>query len=248
MGVHDFFQQLAQPLTGEELFDYLADTVYFVKDAQGAYVVVNRTLVERCGVASKAALLGKTSVQVMGEPLGQQFTAQDEQVLASGNAMISQLELHLHRTGRVGWCLTTKLPLHNRHGAVVGLVGASQDLRVPNLETRAYEQVATAIRQSENRLAEPPTITEMASLANMSVYQLDRRMKHVFGLSTGQWLLKCRIDFAQKLLTSSDQTIASIAQQVGYSDQSAFSRQFRAATGLTPRLFRHASRTAQGDS
>lgn len=243
MSVNEFLQMLATPMTGEVLFDHLSDVVYFIKDAQGAYLVVNKTLAERCRAQNKQAILGKTSAEVLGEPLGQRFTAQDEQVLSTGNPLISQLELHIHRSGLVGWCLTTKLPLRDKKGKVIGLVGVSQDLKIPDRDTQEYRQVALAIQSAEKNIASPPKIKEMATWAGMSIYQLDRRMQSIFGLTTGQWLLKTRIDRAQRLLSESDRGIAAIAVEVGYADQSAFSRQFRSATSLTPNQFRSASRT-----
>lgn len=242
MGIQDLLMQLAAPLTGEELFDHLPDVVYFIKDAKGAYLVVNRTLAERCGVKRKALILGKTSVEVLGEPYGQQFTDQDQQVISSGNPLISQLELHLHPTGLVGWCLTTKLPLRKADGRVIGLVGVSQDLRLPNLDTAEYRQVAMAIQHAEKNRASSPKISELAAVAGMSIYQLDRRIQSVFGLTTGQWLLKSRIDLAQRLLKETGHSISTIAMRVGYADQSAFGRQFKGATGFTPKQFRAAFR------
>ena len=41
---HDFFGQLAEPFTGEELFDSLTDLVYFLKNARGQYMVVKPAL------------------------------------------------------------------------------------------------------------------------------------------------------------------------------------------------------------
>ena len=41
----------------EELFDHLPETAFFLKDAQGRYVAVNHSLVERCGVRSKRELI-----------------------------------------------------------------------------------------------------------------------------------------------------------------------------------------------
>ncbi len=237
-----FLQQLSPPLTGEELFDHLSDIVYFIKDAQGAYLIVNKTLVARCGVANKTALIGRTAAEVLRKPLGDRFAAQDARVLGTGVPLLSQMELHVYPSGDVGWCLTTKLPLRDRRGTVVGLVGVSQDLRIPDVATEEYLQVASAIAYGEEHLSSAPSVDELARVANMSKYQLDRRMRHVFGLATGQWLLKIRLDAAQRLLQQTEQSIASIALQAGYTDQSAFTRQFRRSTGLTPGEFRAARR------
>ena len=55
----------------------------------------------------------------------------------------------------------------------------------------------------------------MQPLAQMSLYQFDRRMRQVFGLTPGQWILKLRIDFAQQELRTSDDSIAQIALNAG---------------------------------
>ena len=240
--ISEFLQQLNPPLTGEELFDHLADIVYFIKDANGKYLVVNETLVTRCGVANKQSLIGRTPAEVLRAPLGDRFASQDRDVLKSGKPLLSQLELHVHPTGEVGWCMTTKLPLRDQRGKVVGLVGVSQDLRIPDSETDDYQQMASAIEFAEQNLSAPPSVEKLATIAQMSRYQLDRRMRRVFGLTTGQWLLKVRLDVAQRLLQETNQSISAVALEAGYSDQSAFTRQFRRATGLTPGEYRAARR------
>src|SRR5690606_14683959 len=115
-----------------------------------------------------------------------------------------------------------------------------QDLRLPDLATEEYEHVIDAIQHAEAHLTNPPSVKRLAEIAKMSPYQLDRRMRRVFGLTTGQWLLKLRVDLAQRLLRSSEESIASIALQAGYADHSAFTRQFRRATGMSPRDYRNA--------
>jgi AraC-like DNA-binding protein len=238
--ISEFLQQLKPPLTGEELFDHLADIVYFIKDANGKYLIVNETLVTRCGFAHKQSLIGRTPAEVLRAPLGDRFASQDRDVLKSGKPLLSQLELHVHPTGEVGWCMTTKLPLRDQLGKVVGLVGVSQDLRIPDIETEDYQQMASAIEFAEQNLSAPPSVEKLAKIAQMSRYQLDRRMRRVFGLTTGQWLLKVRLDVAQRLLQETNLSISAVAMESGYSDQSAFTRQFRRATGLTPGEYRAA--------
>ena len=86
---------MADAFFAEPLFDALPDVVFFVKDAQARYVVVNQTLVQRCGVKDKAALIGRTPAEVFAQPFGQGYLAQDMAVLAGGDAIEDQLELHL---------------------------------------------------------------------------------------------------------------------------------------------------------
>ncbi|MCC9643307.1 AraC family transcriptional regulator [Rhodopirellula sp. JC740] len=240
---HELFGQLAEPYTAERLFDGLHDTVYFIKNAEGQYVVVNETLVERCGMQRKDQLIGRKSDEILRPPYGEIFSEQDRLVLQTGTPLITQLELHLYATHDVGWCLTNKYPLRGKDGSNIGLVGFSRDLGKPNQASDDYRSVAKAVQLAETKRDRPISVMEMAQIAGLSRFQLDRRMRIAFGLNTGQWLLKQRIDFARQQLDGSDKPIVTIARDAGYADQSAFTRQFRRATGLSPSQYRKATQS-----
>ena len=108
-----FFDSLDGPFTGEALFDEIDDTVYFLKDRDGRYAVVNRTLAERCGLRVKDDLVGRSPAELFPEPIGTQFAEQDRQVIETGRAISAKLELHHYPSGGQGWCLTWKAPLRN---------------------------------------------------------------------------------------------------------------------------------------
>ena len=236
---------ITPPFSGEALFDRMPDTVFFIKDADGTYVCVNQTLVARCGKSRKDQLLGQSPISLFGSELGSAFETQDHEVIASGEPLNDRLELHLRPDGSIGWCLTTKTPLKNAAGDVVGIAGISRDLAQPDDESDDYHLLSRAIELAKRRIADPPSLQEMAAVADMSVYRLDRRMRLIFGLSTGQWLLKTRIESACHALRDRERPIADIAVACGYSDQSCFTRQFRRMTAHTPAEFR---RLTTGDN
>ena len=191
----------------------------------------------------KSELLGKTPSDILGTTLGLGFEQQDRAVLSDGQPLTDRLEVHAYPSRSTGWCLTNKLPLYAADNSIVGLVGVSRDLQLPDISSTDFDHISAAVRYAESHLADSPGNATLAGIAEMSPYQLDRRMKRVFGLSTGQWLLKTRISTAQRLLTESDQSIATIAMDVGYGDQSAFTKQFRRSTGVSPSVFRKLRRT-----
>ena len=229
---------LAEPFTAEALFDQMEDTVFFIKNSEGRYVCVNQTLVARSGQQRKSDLLGCTPSEIFGEDLGRGFEVQDREVIRSGSQLIDKLELHVYQPRKTGWCLTTKLPLHGATGEVIGLVGVSRDLALAVDRSAGSGDVARAIAYAESRVSSPPSVERLAEVASMSPYQLDRRMRSLFGLSTGRWLLRLRMDQACHQLHQSTLPIAEIALACGYSDQSAFTRQFGRSTGMTPSDFR----------
>ena len=58
------------------------------------------------------------------------------------------------------------------------------------------------------------------------------------GISPNEWLIRRRIERAKKLLTTTDETVISIAHQVGFADHGYFCRIFKRHTGYTPNGFR----------
>ena len=243
LGSTGFLAKLAEPFTGEALFDCLADMVFFIKDNQGRYVVVNQTLVNRCRLERKEELLERTAAQLFPGPGGEAFLSQDLEVIRSGLPLMNALELHTYHQGEPGWCLTTKLPLFDKAGRCTGLVGFSRDLHAPEENNQAWGQLARAIDQARASLDQPWPLSRLAQEAGISPYQMDHRIRQVFHLTPGQLLLKFRMDQATQQLRHTTSPISAVALNCGYSDQSAFTRQFRRTIGMSPGEYRRIHRT-----
>jgi AraC-like DNA-binding protein len=238
----ELFAQLAEPFTGEALFDCLPDLVFFIKNGRCEYVVVNQTLADRCGRREKRELVGRRADEVFPPPLGRSYRAQDEQVLRSGKPILDQLELHLYPTGGWGWCVTNKLPLRGRDGKMVGVFGFSKDLQAANERSADFSQVAEAVRRIHTQYDQPLKVRDLARRAGLSVYQFEQRMRRIFQITAGQLIQKVRMDAAVQRLRETVAPIAGIALECGYSDQSAFTRQFRRTAGMSPTEYRRAVR------
>jgi AraC-like DNA-binding protein len=234
----EFFSQLAEPFTGEALFDCLSDLVFFIKNKRGEYVVVNQTLVERCGRGDKRELVGRRADDIFPPPLGRSYRAQDERVLQHGEAIFNQLELHFYPSSGRGWCLTNKLPLRDRAGGIAGLVGISKDIQAANKRGEDYSRVAKVVEHIQNNFGASLRINELSELAGLSVYQFEERIRKIFQLTAGQLIQKVRMENAVRGLRESEKPIAEIALICGYSDQSAFTRQFRQTIGFSPSEYR----------
>ncbi len=223
-----------------ELFDRLPDVVFFVKDLEGTYVEANQTLLRRLGLRGKAELVGRTARDVFPAPLGERYLGQDLAVCRSGREISDLLELHLYPDHAEGWCVTCKLPVRDAGGRVVGLAGTSRDVHAPAAES-AMEDLAAAVRHVRENYDRPLRVAELAALARLSEYRFARRIRSLFGLTPAQLVIKTRIDAAREMLREGPAAIGAIALACGYCDQSAFTRQFKAAVGLTPAQYRERS-------
>jgi AraC-like DNA-binding protein len=229
---------LSENAVTEVLFDALPDVVYFIKDRTGRYVRVNQTLANRCAGGDKTKLIGKRPEEVYPAALALSYARQDELVLRTGKCIDHQLELHIYPGGITGWCLTTKHPLRDDQGSIVGVTGISRDLNAPNDKASGFAELATTLKFMQLHFAESLRIEELAKKAGLSVYQFEQRVQRLFQMSPLQLLHKLRLDEATRRLRATDQSLADIAMDTGWCDQSAFTRHFSRYAGMAPGRFR----------
>ncbi len=235
----------------ERLFDDLPAVVFFVKDRAGRYVAVNSTLARRCGVADKAALIGKRPSDVFPAALAARYERQDQRVLTTGKAVLDQLELHLYPDRRRGWCLTNKYPVPDQTtGEICAVIGISRDVEdsAHGAAARGMPGLIRALEVIQARIDQPPSMEELAEVCGLTLANFSRLVRRVFQLTPSRLAMKARIDEALHQLTTTGQSLAEIALNTGFCDQSAFTRHFRRMTGLPPGAFRMLSLpgTSQG--
>ena len=232
---HDLF---ATHAFAEALFDALPDVVFFIKDTAGRYVRVNQTLADRCSGGDKTKLIGRRPEEVFAPALATSYARQDETVLRTGKRVEHQLELHIYPGGKAGWCLTTKHPLRDGKGTIIGVTGISRDLNAPSDKATGFAELAAALRHMQKHFADSLRIEEIAKKAGLSVYQFEQRVHRLFQMSPLQLLHKLRLDEATRLLRETDMSLADIAIDTGWCDQSAFTRHFTRYAGMAPGKFR----------
>lgn len=233
-----FAAALGRPFPGIELFDRLADTVFFIKDQDARYVAVNETLIHRCQFIDKNALIGRKASEVFAAPFGERYEAQDRKVIAEGLSIRGRMELHLYPDGGEGWCLTWKEPLIDASGAIRGLAGISRDAPALSGSAPVSKALSATLAYIDEHLDQPLRIPELAAQAGLSPYRFDQRIRTLFGLSAGQYLSRLRIGRACDRLRHTESPLSALALECGYADQAAFTRQFHKSVGLTPGAYR----------
>lgn len=108
------------------IIDHLPSRI-FVKDRDARFIINNRAHLESLGLGTQDESRGKTTFDFFANERGRQALSDDRAVLESGQAMINQ-EKSDFASGAPRWSLTTKVPLTDARGEIVGLVGISHDI------------------------------------------------------------------------------------------------------------------------
>ncbi len=159
------------------LIDSLPDYVY-VKDPESRFLLLNEQHVHHLGYETEADILGKTDFDFYPRELAEQFYNDEQAVVRSGQPLLSKEEPGLDRKGNPRWVLTSKLPLRDARGEIIGLVGVGRDI--------------TEQKQTEQRLAEERNLlrTLIDALPDY-VHVKDLESRFVIVNSVHERLLRC---------------------------------------------------------
>lgn len=124
---------------------------------------------------------------------------------------------------------------------LVVAVASQIDPRLPmagNPEAQ-HRSIRQAIALMEANFALKLTRDELARATGLSPFHFSRLFHQVVGLAPHQYLLRCRLRNAQKLLSTDEgRSIAEVAAEAGFADQAHLARHFRRAFGTSPQQFR----------
>ena len=232
-----FFAQMADPYAFSVLFEHLPGVFFLVKDLTGRFIAANTATRERLGAYDAERFVGTTDADYLANDVAQNFRQDDATVIQSGKPLLNRLEAWNDEQGQLQWFLTNKYPVVGKSGRCIGVMAIIRRYD----ERRAHhtiKEAAEAVAFVRAHRGRPLTTADLAKAVGVSERNLHRILHKAMGVTPHELMLRLRIEAAGEQLANSDMTIAKIAVDHGFCDQSAFTKHFRTRTGLTPRAFR----------
>lgn len=112
---------------------------------------------------------------------------------------------------------------------------------VPNVKGTIYENMLRLRTEIYNSPQFPWTVEHMAKKASLCTSYFQTIYKRLFGISCMNDVIRARIELSKILLTSSDLSVAQVAQASGYNNTEHYIRQFKANAQITPYAYRKKS-------
>jgi len=109
------------------LIDNLPDRIFF-KDRSSRFIVANKSIAIHAGLSSPKDIVGKTDSDLYQPELAEQYFRDEQDLMLRGEPLLNHEEPSCDSSGNIGWTLTSKIPIRNKAGQVVGLVGVSRDI------------------------------------------------------------------------------------------------------------------------
>ncbi len=130
------------------LLDYLPDTIYF-KDRQSRFICVNQSMVQKNRCASAEDMLGQSDFDRFTKEHAQQAFDDEQRIMQTGEALLGVEEKETWPDGRITWVSTSKLPLRNLSGEIIGTFGVSRDITESKRIEAAHRQMEAQLQLSQ---------------------------------------------------------------------------------------------------
>ena len=198
----------------------------------------NRAFYGRLEFDREEDIVCRTDFDLFPEGMTEHFRSDDLEVMRSGRPKLELVELFLNQQGMVDWFVTNKLPILDVRGRAIGVMGTVQEYELQRRVSYPYPEIERAVDFIREHPDRAIRMTDLARHVGLSVRHFDRRFKQALSVSPKSFQIKTRIQAACESLLRSSRSVGQIALELGFSDQSSFTLQFRREMGITPLKYR----------
>ena len=157
--------------------------------------------------------------------------------MLAGERIVGRVELIGRYDHTSRWCSTTKIPLHDPKGRVVGTAGITRPLNGVAKTTRG-EPLSLAIQLISEGVGRSVSNLQLAQACGLSLRAFERQFRASYRCTPQHYVRQLRVRLSCHALVNTRKSLADIATEFGFADQSHFNREFRRLLSETPRSYR----------
>jgi diguanylate cyclase (GGDEF)-like protein/PAS domain S-box-containing protein len=149
----------------DALLDNTTDHVYF-KNSQSRFLRISTALAHWLGLSDPADAIGRSDFDFFGDEHARKAFADEQLLMQTGRLLVGLEEEETWADGRRTWVSTTKVPLRDRAGNVVGVFGISRDITERKEAERQLTQQAAQLAEQAQTLERLASLDELTGLYN----------------------------------------------------------------------------------
>lgn len=153
----------------QSLLDNIPDAIYF-KDRRNRIIKVNKFYAQGVSLKSEE-IVGKTDFDFFPPDQAEKMFADDNHVLNTGKPIVGKIERTLLPNGTWNQVITTKIPMYDREGKIIGTMGITRDMTAyANLEKERLSMLINGLTVLVKALEmrDPYTFSHARHVANIS--------------------------------------------------------------------------------
>ena len=169
---HSVPQEYDQNAIFDFLLENTPDQVYF-KDRRGRFLRASRAVAELLGAKSVKDIIGKSDFDFWSMETARDAAADEQRIMNTREPLVGKIEKLVHRDGRVSWDHTTKLPLLDANGEVIGICGI-------NIDFTEVKGMQDALAEEHDRLKATTADLESKNALFQADLELARQLQEAF--------------------------------------------------------------------
>ena len=227
--------------TFKAAMDALPEVAFYMKDAEGRIMALNRRNCGICNIHDELDAVGLRSSDIFPLPLAQSYIANDQIVQKTRHPLIN-----FRNPRAADWSndnvVGNIFPLFDQAGTFIGTLCIYN--QAPSVDGAPdWHQILKPVTEHiAKHYAEDITVDGLAAMVETSPSNFRRQFTHTFGISPGRYLTAIRLNAARKLLETTEKLVSEIATETGFWDQSHLTKLFKRERGITPGEYRRRHR------
>ena len=222
----------------EVLFQHILDIYFYVKDSNGCWISCNAASLALLNFSKVSDVVGKKEKDFFPYQIALEINRDDQNILVHGQSVLNRIEVIPNAFGDLIWVQTNKLPIYDANLNIIGIIGITRPISDMENLPQQFSIFSETIAFIRSNLANNIKVKDLARVVKLSENQFRRRFKQEFGVTPRKFILRARLQASGHLLRSGPKNIAILASESGFSDQSYFTKQFKAFFGETPLQYR----------
>ena len=219
------------------MMDELHTVGFYIKDAEDRIVALNRRNCELSALRDEFDAIGRKSSDLFPNEIGRECLKRDAIVRKTQKPTIGGVNyktVDRDPTPTV-YCV---FPLFDGRGRLIGTMCGFHPAESYRSQLSPRQQLMPALKVLAEETSRTHSLAELAALTGLSVSHFRRLFRDVIGESPAKYALRLRLNRARDELEKSNQTIADIAADNGFYDQSHFVKAFHSVYKLSPGAYR----------
>jgi diguanylate cyclase (GGDEF)-like protein/PAS domain S-box-containing protein len=145
------------------------DHVYF-KDHESRFIRISRALATWLGLGDAAEAIGRSDFDFFGAEHARKAFADEQQLMRSGEPLVGIEECETWADGHETWVSTTKVPLYDRRGHIVGVFGLSRDITEKKLDEQRLAAQTDRLEKQAQALEELTLVDDLTGIHNRRAF------------------------------------------------------------------------------
>ncbi len=208
----------------DTLMTNIHETIYF-KDAESKFIKVSDSLRKLFNVKKAEEIYGKTDFDFFDREHAQPAFEDEQKIIRTGQAVVDQIEKEVKKDGTVAWVSTTKMPIKDQNGKIVGTFGISKDITESMTLEMEIKQKNEELQAQEEELRQ--NLEEMMTTQEELAKQIEQNKKAQVELTREKNLLDALLNNVPEHIYFKDKesrfirNSLSLSQLFGFNDVNA---------------------------